>query len=318
MAAPDNVLASADRALIFDYLAWRTRQGLFAGAATRACCSCCGPSTGQLVRRGRDRADDPTALLDPPKLPRALPRRCRRARSTRCWPRPTWTPRWACAIARMLELMYACGLRVERAGRPGRRRRQPAPGRAARAGQGQQGADGAAGARNPSTGCSAISTARARSWRASAGAARGDGRTPLFIDAARPAAEPAGVLGAGEALRAPGRDRRRQGSARTACATASPPTCSTPRRGPALAAANAGATARCPPPRSTPWSPASICSSCMRSIIRGGERPARASLGRGRHRATQPRHSGSHGAAGAMGALLWGATVSSTLAAARL
>lgn len=110
IAATDNVLASADRALIFDYLAWRTRQG-YSPRSNARLLSCLRAFYGQLVRRG-ERADDPTALLDPPKLPRALPKALSESQIDALLAAPDVDTPLGLRDRAMLELMYACGLRV--------------------------------------------------------------------------------------------------------------------------------------------------------------------------------------------------------------
>lgn len=109
-AAPDNVLATADRALIFDYLAWRARQG-YSPRSTARLLSCLRAFHGQLVRRGQ-RQDDPTALLEPPKLPRALPKALSESQIDALLAAPDIGTPLGLRDRAMLELMYACGLRV--------------------------------------------------------------------------------------------------------------------------------------------------------------------------------------------------------------
>ncbi|WP_330970263.1 site-specific integrase, partial [Lysobacter sp. A3-1-A15] len=65
-------LADIDRASVFDYLAWRTREGYSPHSSARLL-SALRAFFAWRVRRG-DRQDDPTALLVPPKLPRSLPK----------------------------------------------------------------------------------------------------------------------------------------------------------------------------------------------------------------------------------------------------
>ena len=146
----------------------------------------------------------------------------------------------------MLELMYAAGLRVsELVGLPADRG-QPAPGRAAGDRQGRQGAAGAAGRGGAALAANATSARRGRRSPAGARSRRCSCR------AAGEALTPAAVLGTGEAPCRRGRHRRRAGSARTCCATASPRTCST--TAPTCARCRCcSATVRCRPPRSTRW-----------------------------------------------------------------
>jgi integrase/recombinase XerD len=109
-AATDNVLATADRALIFDYLAWRAHQG-YSPRSTARLLSCLRAFHAQLVRRGQ-RSDDPTALLDPPKLPRSLPKALSESQIDGLLAAPDIDTPIGLRDRAMLELMYACGLRV--------------------------------------------------------------------------------------------------------------------------------------------------------------------------------------------------------------
>ena len=65
-------LAGLDRAGLFDYLAWRSRHGWSPRSNARLL-SALRAFFADAVRRG-ERSDDPSALLDPPKLPRLLPK----------------------------------------------------------------------------------------------------------------------------------------------------------------------------------------------------------------------------------------------------
>src|SRR5690606_21547889 len=65
-------IANADRAGLFDYLAWRSREGWSPRSNARLL-SALRAFYGWRLRQGL-RADDPTALLEPPRLPRLLPR----------------------------------------------------------------------------------------------------------------------------------------------------------------------------------------------------------------------------------------------------
>src|SRR3546814_16362727 len=57
---------------LFEYLAWRTRHGWSPRSNARLL-SALRAFFGHRVRQGQ-RKDDPTALLEPPKLPRSLPK----------------------------------------------------------------------------------------------------------------------------------------------------------------------------------------------------------------------------------------------------
>ena len=103
-------LAGADRAVLFDYLAVRTRDGYSPRSNARLLSALRAFFAWQL-RRGA-RADDPTALLEPPKLPRSLPKALAEGEIEALLATPdTETPAGLRDRA-MLELMYACGLRV--------------------------------------------------------------------------------------------------------------------------------------------------------------------------------------------------------------
>ncbi len=103
-------IAAADRAGLFDYLAWRTRQGYTPRSNARLL-SALRAFYGLRVRRG-ERADDPTALLEPPKLPRALPKALPEREIDALLAAPDITHPEGLRDRAMLELMYACGLRV--------------------------------------------------------------------------------------------------------------------------------------------------------------------------------------------------------------
>src|SRR6476620_4816213 len=60
-------LATADRAALFDYLAWRARDG-YSPRSNARLLSALRAFFAHRVRSGA-RADDPTALLDPPRQP---------------------------------------------------------------------------------------------------------------------------------------------------------------------------------------------------------------------------------------------------------
>jgi integrase/recombinase XerD len=103
-------LAKADRAALFDYFAWRTREG-YSPRSNARLLSSLRAFFAHRLRRG-DRGDDPTALLDPPKLPRSLPKALAESEIDALLAAPlTDTPEGLRDRA-MLELMYAAGLRV--------------------------------------------------------------------------------------------------------------------------------------------------------------------------------------------------------------
>ena len=122
-------LAGADRAALFDYFAWRTRSR-YSPRSNARLLSTLRAFFALQVRRGL-RADDPSALLDPPKLPRSLPKALserdieallaapavasEQAGSKQAGSKQAGQQQAASLGLRdraMLELMYAAGLRV--------------------------------------------------------------------------------------------------------------------------------------------------------------------------------------------------------------
>ncbi|MFD0724125.1 site-specific tyrosine recombinase XerD [Lysobacter brunescens] len=103
-------LAAADRAALFDYFAWRTRQG-YSPRSNARLLSTLRAFFALRLRRGQ-RADDPTALLDPPKLPRSLPKALGEREIEALLAAPDESTPLGLRDRAMLELMYAAGLRV--------------------------------------------------------------------------------------------------------------------------------------------------------------------------------------------------------------
>src|SRR5690606_3535071 len=103
-------IAAAGRDDLFDYLAWRSREG-YSPRSNARLLSALRAFYGWRVRQGR-RADDPTALLEPPKLPRLLPRALAESEIDRLLAAPDTAGPEGLRDRAMLELMYACGLRV--------------------------------------------------------------------------------------------------------------------------------------------------------------------------------------------------------------
>jgi len=103
-------LAGADRAALFDYLAWRSQQN-YSPRSNARLLSALRAFYAWLVRRGA-RDDDPTALLDPPKLPRSLPKALAESQIEALLAAPDIATPLGLRDRAMLELMYAAGLRV--------------------------------------------------------------------------------------------------------------------------------------------------------------------------------------------------------------
>lgn len=103
-------IAQADRAALFDYLAWRTHQG-YSPRSNARLLSALRAFYGLCVRRG-ERKDDPTALLEPPKLPRSLPKALSESEIEALLAVPDTAAPDGLRDRAMLELMYATGLRV--------------------------------------------------------------------------------------------------------------------------------------------------------------------------------------------------------------
>ncbi len=110
-------LAGTDRATLYDYLQWRSRQQYSPRSTARLLSSLRAFHAWQL-RRGA-RGDDPTALLEPPRLPRLLPKALSESQIEALISAPDDTTELGLRDRAMLELMYACGLRAsELAGLP--------------------------------------------------------------------------------------------------------------------------------------------------------------------------------------------------------
>jgi len=103
-------LAGVDRAGLFEYLAWRTGDR-YSPRSNARLLSSLRAFFGQAVTRG-ERADDPTALLDPPRLPRLLPKALAESQIDALLAAPLLDDPVGLRDRAMLELMYAAGLRV--------------------------------------------------------------------------------------------------------------------------------------------------------------------------------------------------------------
>ena len=103
-------LADADRAALFDYLAWRTKLG-YSPRSNARLLSALRAFFALRLRRG-ERHDDPTALLDPPRLPHSLPKALAESQIDALLATPDAGTSLGLRDRAMFELMYACGLRV--------------------------------------------------------------------------------------------------------------------------------------------------------------------------------------------------------------
>ncbi|NYZ62117.1 site-specific tyrosine recombinase XerD [Luteimonas deserti] len=103
-------IAHADRAALFEHLAWRTRHGWSPRSNARLLSALRAFYADRQRRHGR--IDDPTALLEPPKLPRPLPKALGEAQIDALLAAPDTATVEGLRDRTMLELMYACGLRV--------------------------------------------------------------------------------------------------------------------------------------------------------------------------------------------------------------
>ena len=103
-------LVKADRACLFDYLAMRTGHG-YSQRSNARLLSSLRAFYAWLLRRGV-RNDDPTALLDPPKLPRSLPKALSESQIDALLAAPQVDTVLGLRDRAMFELMYAAGLRV--------------------------------------------------------------------------------------------------------------------------------------------------------------------------------------------------------------
>ena len=103
-------LEGADRQTLHDYLAWRFGHGYQPRSNARLRASLRG-FYAHLVRLGV-RADDPAALLEPPRLPRPLPKALTESQVEALLAAPAVDTPEGLRDRTMLELMYAAGLRV--------------------------------------------------------------------------------------------------------------------------------------------------------------------------------------------------------------
>ncbi|WP_222565716.1 site-specific tyrosine recombinase XerD [Novilysobacter antarcticus] len=103
-------LAGTDPVALYDYLQWRSRQHYSPRSTARLLSSLRAFHAWQ-VRRGA-RRHDPTALLEPPRLPRLLPKALSESQVEALLAAPDDSTDLGLRDRAMLELMYACGLRA--------------------------------------------------------------------------------------------------------------------------------------------------------------------------------------------------------------
>ncbi|MCC5091715.1 MULTISPECIES: site-specific tyrosine recombinase XerD [Xanthomonas] len=103
-------LQGADRSALFDYLRWRTEARYAPRSNARLLSTLRGFYA--LCLRDGVRSDDPTALLDPPRLPRSLPKALTESQIDALLAAPEIGTPLGLRDRAMLELMYAAGLRV--------------------------------------------------------------------------------------------------------------------------------------------------------------------------------------------------------------
>ena len=103
-------IEGADRETLFRYMAWRHAAGYQPRSNARLRASL-RAFYAYLVRAGR-RSDDPAALLDPPRLPRPLPKALTESQVDALLAAPQVETPEGLRDRAMLELMYAAGLRV--------------------------------------------------------------------------------------------------------------------------------------------------------------------------------------------------------------
>ncbi|MGY0618383.1 site-specific tyrosine recombinase XerD [Lysobacter sp. A378] len=103
-------LGGADRSGLFAYLSARAAQQ-YSPRSNARLLSSLRAFYAWRVRHG-ERADDPTALLDPPRLPRPLPKALTESQVEALLRAPDIDTPLGLRDRAMLELMYACGLRA--------------------------------------------------------------------------------------------------------------------------------------------------------------------------------------------------------------
>ena len=110
LAVTGRGLSGVDRQVLFDYLAARTGEG-YAARSNARLLSSLRAFFGQQLRLGQ-RDNDPTALLDLPKLGRSLPKALSESEVEALLKAPDIETPAGLRDRAMVELMYATGLRV--------------------------------------------------------------------------------------------------------------------------------------------------------------------------------------------------------------
>ena len=103
-------LVDAGRSDLYGLLAWRSGLG-YSPRSTARLLSALRLFYADRIRRGA-RGDDPVALLDSPKMPRSLPKAMAEGQVEAMLAAPDTETTEGLRDRAMLELMYACGLRV--------------------------------------------------------------------------------------------------------------------------------------------------------------------------------------------------------------
>lgn len=117
-AAAGGGLLEADQTRLFEAFAWRTREG-YSERSNARLLSALRAFFAWRHRQGLQ-AEDPTCLLSPPSLPRLLPKALTESEVEALLAAPVVETPAGLRDRTMLELMYACGLRVsELVGLPG-------------------------------------------------------------------------------------------------------------------------------------------------------------------------------------------------------
>ena len=105
-----GILQKASRENLFDYLRWRAENS-YSPRSNARLLSALRAFYGWMLRHGH-RSDDPSALLDPPRLPRSLPKALSESQVEALLAAPDIDQTDGLRDRAMLELMYGAGLRV--------------------------------------------------------------------------------------------------------------------------------------------------------------------------------------------------------------